>query len=345
MSFNIINQDITKVKVDAIVNAANNSLLGGGGVDGCIHQAAGPRLLEECRTLGGCETGNAKATQGYDLPCRFVIHTVGPIWYGGNNNERALLESCYNKSLEIAKSLDCESIAFPLISSGAFGYPKDEAFDVAVSTIRRFLENNDMKVYLCLWDRGFLNNSNIRNFNESDAMRAYSYQKSIEPDYCYIQRNYSVCEKSVFPNIRRNVQANYCELPPKRLEKVGYSLDDEIRKLDKSFIDTLIELIDEKGMTDAECYKRANIDRKHFSKMRNTPHYRPSKETVFAFSIALKLNIDETDTLLSKAGFAFSPSIMQDVIVRWCIENRIYDIYEVNVLLFKYDQKLLGSCA
>ena len=331
----IVRNDITKMSVDAIVNAAKESLLGGGGVDGCIHRAAGPELLAECRTLGGCKTGDAKITKAYRLPCRYVIHTVGPVWNGGSHGEREQLISCYRTSLALAKEHHCETVAFPLISSGIFGYPKDQALRVAVDTIGEFLLHNDMTVYLVIFDR-----------------KAYQISGKLFADIAeYIDDHYvDAHTDSSRERLRRmSVLESYAEaicgsaMPaPMMAPKAAGGLDDLLAHLDAGFSETLLKLIDRSGKKDAEIYKKANVDRKLFSKIRNNPGYKPSKSTAIAFAIALELNLDETRDLIARAGYALSASSKFDVIIEYFIKQKKYDIFEINEALFAFDQSLLG---
>ena len=331
MPLQIVRNDITKMQVDAIVNAANETLLGGSGVDGAIHQAAGPELLAECRTLHGCKTGQAKITKGYHLPAKFVIHTVGPVWEGGSYGERELLVSAYRSSLELALEHRCETVAFPLISSGVFGYPKDQALKVAVDTIGDFLLQHDMTVYLVIFDKA-----------------AYTISGKLFSDIAaYIDDRY-VEEHTNSDEERRRRQFRVLASAP-MLEAeaapaaVSGSLDEALELLDESFSQMLLRKIDEAGLTDAECYKRANVDRRLFSKIRSDIHYKPSKPTAMAFAVALELPLEEAREMLQKAGFAFSHASKFDIIVEYFIAHRNYNIFEINEALFAFDQSLLGG--
>ena len=334
MPLEIVRNDITKMNVDAIVNAANESLLGGGGVDGAIHRAAGTGLLDECRTLGGCKTGKAKLTGGYNLPAKYVIHTVGPVYKDGNHGEKALLESCYRESLALAKEHGCETVAFPLISSGIYGYPKDRALKVAVDVISDFLLENDMTVYIVIFDKA-----------------AYRISEKLFADIAeYIDDNYadehtdhrreSIRMKAPFCASADAVKADFCEYMEMPVEA---ELDARIKQIDESFSQMLLRKIDEKGMTDAQCYKKANIDRKLFSKIRSDIHYKPSKPTAIAFAVSLELSLEETEDMLRKAGFALSHSNKFDIIIEYFISRGNYNIFEINEALFAFDQSLLGA--
>jgi len=347
MPFKIIRNDITKVKCDAVVNAANNSLLGGGGVDGAIHRAAGKELLDECRKLGGCETGQAKITGGYDMPCRYIIHTVGPVWDGGENSEEELLRSCYSNSLKLAEKFGCRSIAFPLISSGIYGYPKDQALSVAVSEIRKYLENSEMDISLVVFDR----ESFVLSENLTEKVRQYISENYVQEVKAAEPLRYALAENQGFfgSAIARLMWAKPVKTAKKaeivQKEEASYECSDllQINSLDESFSQALLRIIDEKGMTDVQVYKKANIDRRLFSKIRSDSEYRPKKQTAVAFALALELDMDETLDLLEKAGYTLSGSIKFDVIIKYFIENGMYDIYEINQVLFSMDQTLIGS--
>ena len=362
MPLNFVRNDITRMRVDAIVNAANNSLLGGGGVDGAIHRAAGPRLLEECRTLHGCETGQAKITAGYDLPCRFVIHTVGPIWHGGSRGEPELLAACYRNSLALAKANGCESVAFPMISTGVYGYPKAAALQIAVREITAFLADNDMTVYIVVFT-GEAVQVTGRLFGEIAAYIDDVYVDAHYDPYREARRSAIFDDAAPLadampaapagnrpePRASRGLFRRGSKEKPvcadaeeTHAQAVPASLDEMLAQMDEGFPAMLLRKIDERRITDAECYKRANIDRRLFNKIKNNPGYRPGKQTVLAFAIALKLSLDETREMLSKAGYSLTHSNKSDIVVEYCILRGIYDIVEINQVLFQMDLQPLG---
>lgn len=482
MPLHIVRNDITKMQVDAIVNAANESLLGGGGVDGSIHRAAGPELLAECRTLGGCRVGQAKLTGGYRLPCRYVIHTVGPRWRGGAHGEPELLRACYQNALALAGARGCGTVAFPLISSGVYGYPKDQALQIAVEAIGAFLEGHEMTVYLVIFDRkayqigetlfadiaAYIDDQYVEEHTDdaelrrrrgetffdvwsgesvsvppadsekgivdedSDAQEAGTHGDAGKPGDTedtaalyeidallqVLNRRENVTEAARSPEPVSPAAAQpgaappaaappatappraapsaaarraahrpapfavplsgaaphaappagalhtapsapmaapappapsatppmaSAALPPARAARPMLSLDEELMRLDESFSEMLLRKIDEAGITDAQCYKKANIDRKLFSKIRSDKRYRPSKPTALAFAIALELPLAETREMLEKAGFALSRSSKFDIIVEYFIRHGNYNVFEINEALFAFDQNLLGA--
>ena len=332
MPFSIVRSDITKMNVDAVVNAANPRLEMGGGVCGAIFRAAGEeRLQAACDALGGCETGQAVVTPGFNLPAKFIIHTPGPRWQDGNHGEEALLRGCYRNSLRLAIENGCGSVAFPLISSGIYGYPKAEALRVASEEIRAFLETYDMDVYLAVFDKEALD-AGTKLFGEVQAFI----------DQHYVDEHTSRFRKRL--ESERPLPA--CGAPPRAFQPMAapsISLDRAVGNLDEPFSRALLRLIDERGASDAEVYKRANIDRRLFSKIRTNPYYMPGKRTVLALAVALELTLEETRDLLERAGYALSRSQKFDVIVEYFIAKGRFDVYEINETLFYYDQPLLGS--
>ncbi len=352
MPLEIIRADITTLHVDAIVNAANETLLGGGGVDGAIHRAAGPQLLAECRTLGGCKTGEAKLTRGYHLPAKYVIHTVGPVWQGGGCGEEALLTAAYRNSLLLAEEHHCESVAFPLISAGVYGYPKAQAIRVAVNTISAFLTDHELRVLLVIFDRAAFQISEqlfagVQAYIDQHYVDAHTDDRSLQ---LRRMERYAAAKRPAFdqaPSCCEEAAPYAAPFPgtcgQSAAEGSESDLQHLLQQLDEGFADMLFRKIDEKGMKDSDCYKRANVDRKLFSKIRSNPQYRPSKATALAFAVALELSPEETAELLQKAGYALSHASKFDVIVEYFILHRNYNIFEINEALFAFDQKLLGA--
>lgn len=340
MPMMMIRNDITKMQVDAVVNAANTALKMGGGVCGAIFAAAGAKeLQEECDKIGGCSVGKAVITKGYNLPAKYIIHTVGPIWQGGNSGEEKLLHNCYTNSMHLALDNNVNSIAFPLISSGIYGYPKDKALQVAISAIGEFLLDHEMRVYLVVYDKkAFVLSeklfSSIEKYIDDNYVEEHSINEKRRGLENYELQGTWEMQKSCSYNIPAASEIEYMERP---------SMEDIISHLDESFSQMLLRLIDEKGMTDVEAYKRANVDRKLFSKIRRNKGYNPSKNTAIAFAIALMLNLDQTLDLLDKAGYTLSHSSKFDVIIEYFIKKGNYNIYEINEVLFAFDQAILGA--
>ena len=373
MPYEIIRQDITKMHTDAIVCAANAELSGGGGVDGSIRRAAGAGLEAECRAIGGCAVGDAVITGGYNLPARYVIHAVGPIWRGGKWGEREKLAACWQKSLELARQNDCRSIAFPLISSGAYGYPKEEALEVAVDTIRAFLKEHNLDVYLVIFQKSdyqlskglvedissFLNeawkgkkDAHAREEERLDSVSAELESMYLEDRYpewglppCPWEESRRLKKPGIQGRIDR-VEWQIKQLYDSRYHLGDFFVDSKreepfFSELEESFSHMVLRKIDEKGMTDPECYKKANLDRKLFSKIRSHADYQPSRATALALGIALELPLAELQELLGKAGYTLSHARKGDLIVEYFVKKESYDIYQINQVLFDFEEPLI----
>jgi len=342
MPLTILRQDITKMKVDAIVNAANTELKMGGGVCGAIFKAAGAlELQSECEKLAPIRTGSATLTKGYSLFAKYIIHAVGPVYTESNSKmSEILLHSAYSNSLKLARKYKCNSIAFPLISSGVYGYPKEEALRVATSTIKEFLAENEMNVFLVVFDKAAF------EISEKLIGEVKSY---IDEHYVGIHevRRQQLPKNADFSNIAYSInikpKEQTIECIPTQDVSLYPSFDNLFNKLDEPFSQLLLRLIDAKKMSDVEVYKRANLDRKLFSKIRSNKGYAPSKRTAIALAIAMRLSLEETNELLERAGYALSRAFMFDVIVEYFIRKGRYDVFEINEVLFSYDQSLLGG--
>lgn len=344
MPLQIIRQDITKMCVDAIVNTTNEEMTGYSGVDLAVHEGAGPELDAECARIAPLGLGTAKITSGYDLPAKYIIHTSGPVWHGGLLGESIILKSCYIESLKLVVENGLESVAFPLISSGAYGYPKEQVLKFAVQVITEFLDEHELDVYLCVFDKTSYEFSK-ELFNEISEFIDDEYA---EEEYCSDE---AFLDMELFSLFRKEECTTSAPQPIQKIMApqvlcngaAGKSLHEYMETKEKSFGWKLFELIDKSGMTDVECYKKANVDRKTFSKIKNNPDtYKPSKQTAVAFAIALRLNLDETQELLATAGLTLSKSFVFDKIIRYFIQKGNYNVYEINEALFEFDQVLLG---
>ena len=338
MPFEIVRNDIVNMQVDVVVNTANPNPVIGSGVDSGIHKKAGHELLVARQKIGCIDFGDAAITPGFDLDARYVIHTVGPVWKDGSHREEQILSSCYRNSLTLAKEHGCESIAFPLIATGNYRFPKPLALQIAVREISTFLLENEMQVYLVVFGK------------EAFALS----EKLFKSVSSYIDENY-IRSKTLDEYGTESMYGSRLETRRIREQEcsdmlVGAAIpidsDDWgqlLKDLDAGFSETLLQLIDRTGKKDSEIYKKANVDRKLFSKIRNNMDYRPSKTTALAFAFALELDVDETKDFISRAGFALSHSSKFDVIVEYFLVNRNYNVFELNEVLFAFDQPLIGA--
>lgn len=379
MPFQIIRNDITKVKADAIVNTANPKPVYAPGTDAAIYQAAGAEdLLREREKIGEIEVGQARYTPAFALDAKYIIHTVGPGWIDGEHGEREAVRNCYENSLKLALELGCESIAFPLIATGVYGFPKADALKIAVAVFTEFLEKAEMQITLVVFDKdSFVLSGEL--FSDMESFIDENYvEERLSEEYCFgaaasradaapvmvgaamklpdslpdsILEEEDLEEPEVRSR-RRLFRRNAVQAAPKAMAMdmameaapvADRSLDDVMAHVGESWQESLLRLIDEKGFTDVEIYKRANVDRKLFSKIRSNASYQPKKITAVAFALALKLNLDETKDLIGRAGYALSPSSKFDLIVEYFIEKEVYDIYVINLALFDHEQPTIGE--
>ena len=345
MPFLMIRNDITKVAADAIVNPANRNLLQGSGTSRAIYQAAGEQeLTTSCEAIGRCDLGRAVCTPAFGLPATYIFHAVCPAWHGGFFGEAKQLAGAYHSALELATEYHCESVAFPLLSSGNYGYPKEQAFRIAVDTITQYVMEHDLTVYLVLYDRGSLAVSR-KLFASVEEYIDDHYVAQNDEIYGSGRRRRESVERRQWRLEEATPMLEAAAAPPPSAAApmAARSLEHLMDNLGESFTTRLLRLIDERGLKDSTVYKQSNISRQHFSKIQCNRDYNPKKKTVLAFAVGLHLSEDETIDLLKSAGYAFSDGSKRDWIVRYCLEHKIYNINQVNTLLFEYDQEQLGA--
>lgn len=377
MPFSIVRDDISRVHADVLVNAANVRLAPGGGVCGALFSAAGfDEMRAACEAIGGCATGDAVATPAFNLPARWCVHAVGPIWRGGRAHEEELLHRCYRSAFARAVELGARSVAFPLISAGIYGFPVERALAIAREEVAAFLRHHDeVALTLVVFERAVVQMGNalveqVQEYIDDEYVDSSSFMRrdtgELERELQWTEDasaplSVEMAEPVALPECLQEDDASIAaprpfvaaniRMPgaamPGTPSRAGATLDAEIAQLvatlDAPFSTTLLALIDARGMTDAEVYHRANISRQLFSKIRGNESYRPSKQTVVALAIALELDMSATQDLLARAGFTLSKSSKFDVIVRFFIERGIYDLFQLNEVLFAYDLPLVGS--
>ncbi|MBO5660241.1 MAG: macro domain-containing protein [Bacteroidaceae bacterium] len=345
MPFEIVRNDITKMRVDAIVNTANPRPVIGLGVDSAIHEKAGIELLKARQCIGHIDVGHAAITPAYQLDAKFVIHTAGPVWMGGEQDEEMLLRSCYDSSLQLALQYQCQSVAFPLISSGNYGFPKDKALQIAIAAFSEFLLAHEMQIFLVVFDRTsfrlseklFQRVASFVDENYVDTAASATYAAERENRYRSMQRRQEIELRECRVAMKKESACAPAELPR------PLSLEEVLKQQDVGFTEALLKRIDDSGKKDSEIYKKANISKQHFSKIRNNPGYKPTKPTAIALALALELDLEQTKDLIGRAGYALTNSSKFDLIIRYFIEQKNYNVVEINIALYEFDQSVLGG--
>lgn len=352
MPFEIVRNDIVNMQVDAIVNTASHRVCVGYGVDYAINKKAGPQLLLARSRIGEIQVGDAAITPGYHLDAKYVIHAVSPNWRTGDEKDRSLLRKCYDRVLQLATENHCESLAFPLLSAGNRGFPNHIAMQIAVSAVSEFLMEHDMQIYLVVFgEEAFQLSGKLFHSVASYIDENYIIEQTMD-EYGLTSRRGSREEEldSIIRRQRRyrrhlhdvRVPEEKSVFAEESTTIASEDLGELLKKTDAGFSETLLKLIDRSGKKDPEVYKKANVDKKLFSKIKNNPAYKPSKPTAIAFAIALELDLEETKDLIGRAGFALSRSSQFDIIIEYFITHKNYNMFEINETLFDFDQSLLG---
>ena len=357
MPFEIVRNDIVNMQVDAIVNTANPTPIVGYGVDAGVHKKAGPELLEARKKIGRIGVGEVAITPGFNLNARYVIHAVGPIWQDGTHDEEKYLRQCYDRALQLALENGCESIAFPLLSAGNHGFPKPLALQTAINAFSSFLMEHEMQIYLVVFSlNAFELSSKLFHSVESYIDENYILDKTLNEYGIENKRN---IREAQLEQIQRELNLQRRLRMKAELEDLAVcssvamgapapsaapiDWDELLDETDAGFSETLLKLIDKTGKKDSDIYKKANVDRKLFSKIRNNPAYKPSKITAVAFALALELNLEETQNFIGRAGYTLSHSSKFDIIIEYFIVNKNYNVFEIDAVLFRYDQPLIGA--
>ena len=357
MPFEIVRNDIVNMQVDAIVNTANPKPIVGYGVDAGVHKKAGPELLEARKKIGRIGVGEVAITPGFNLDAKYVIHAVGPIWQDGTHNEEKYLKQCYDRALQLALENGCESIAFPLLSAGNHGFPKPLALQTAINAFSSFLMEHEMQIYLVVFSlNAFELSSKLFHSVESYIDDNYILDKTLDEYGIENKRN---IREAQLEQIQRELNLQRRLRMKAELEDLAVcssiamgapapsaapiDWDELLDETDAGFSETLLKLIDKTGKKDSDIYKKANVDRKLFSKIRNNPAYKPSKITAVAFALALELNLEETQNFIGRAGYTLSHSSKFDIIIEYFIVNKNYNVFEIDAVLFRYDQPLIGA--